>query len=259
MGGIGEGLHNGASGVGTTGTGIEIRIHLPGDDVSPFVEAGKELFRGDPAFIAPLDFELKERLDPAKNPFFLRAEVILFTAWRRGRCVGRCSAQIDREHLKLWKDDTGFFGFFDTIDDDEVGRALIDAAASWLKTRGMKRMLGPMSLYVNEEVGVLVEGFEHPPVFLMAHSRRWQGSVAEAAGLVKERDLLAWRYEKGPFPPRVQQAWEGIKKLPEVKLRNIDKKNIEREIRGVRDRKHAVLAQRRRKRALADAPRTAEC
>ena len=100
MGGIGEGLHNGASGVGTTGTGIEIRIHLPGDDVSPFVEAGKELFRGDPAFIAPLDFELKERLDPAKNPFFLRAEVILFTAWRRGRCVGRCSAQLARAHLR---------------------------------------------------------------------------------------------------------------------------------------------------------------
>jgi hypothetical protein len=233
--GIGELTQIGASGIGTTGTGIDIRVHLPGDDVTPFVEAGKEMFRGDPAFIAPLDFEFKERLDPAKNPFFLRAEVILFTAWRGGRCVGRCSAQIDREHLKLWRDDTGFFGFFDTIDDDEVGRALIDAAASWLKTRGMKRMLGPMSLYVNEEVGVLVDGFEHPPVFLMAHSRPWQGSVAEAAGLVKEKDLLAWRYEKGPFPARVQQAWEDVKKLPEVKLRNIDKKNIEREIRAVMD------------------------
>ena len=102
-------------------------------------------------WVPPLHFELSERLDPRKNPFFTRAEVTLFTAWRDGRIVGRCSAQIDREHLRVWNDDTGFFGFFDTIDDEEVAKALLGAAEGWLRRRGMKRMLGPMSLYVNTE------------------------------------------------------------------------------------------------------------
>ncbi len=212
---------------------ITIREHKPGENIRAFIEAGHEVFRGDPSWIAPLHFELKERLHPKKNPFFLRAEVTLFTAWRGSQLVGRCSAQIDREHLKVWKDDTGFFGFFDTIDDEEVARALIDAAADWLRKRGMKRMRGPFSLYVNEEAGVLIEGFDDPPVIMMAHSRRWQGRLAEAAGLKKEKDLIAWKYEAGEFPARVLKAWEQVKAMPEVRLRSVDTKRIEVEIKNV--------------------------
>ena len=215
---------------------IVIREHTPGKDVKDFIRAGHVVFEGDAAWVPPLDFELKERLHPKKNPFFNRAEATLFTAWKDGRLVGRCSAQVDHEHLKVWKDDTGFFGFFDTIDDDAVGKALIDAAAAWLKRRGMKRMLGPFSLYVNEEVGVLIEGFETPPVIMMAHSRRHQGKVAEAAGLVKEKDLFAWRYGKTiGFPDRVMKAWQSVKDLPEVRLRSVDPKHMQREIRAIMD------------------------
>ena len=215
---------------------VTIREHAPGTDIDPFVRAAHEVFRGDPAFIPPLDFDIKERLHPKKNPFFKRAEVTLFTAWKDGMLVGRCSAQIDREHLRLWKDDTGFFGFFDTIDDAEVGQALIDAAAKWLGARGMKRMMGPMSLYVNEEIGILVEGFEHPPVLMMAHSRNWQSKVAEACGLKKEKDLLAWRYTTDlPLPDRVVKAWEFVKTLPEVKLRSVDPGNMQAELEAIMD------------------------
>ena len=213
---------------------VVVGEHAPGKDPSDFIRAGHEVFRGDPAWIPPLDFEIRERLHPRKNPFFKRADVTLFTAQKNGRIVGRCSAQIDREHLRLWKDDTGFFGFFDTVDDPEVGKALIDAAATWLRARGMKRMRGPFSLYVNEEVGVLVDGFEHPPVLMMAHSRPYQARIAEAAGLEKELDLYAWKYDKDlPFPPRVIKAWEEIKKLPEVTLRSVDPKNMHRELQAV--------------------------
>ncbi len=215
---------------------ITIREHKPGKDVRDFIRAGHVVFEGDPSWVPPLDFELKERLHPKKNPFFHRAEATLFTAWKGGRLVGRCSAQVDHEHLKVWNDQTGFFGFFDTIDDDEVGRKLLNAAAAWLKARGMKRMMGPFSLYVNEEVGLLIEGFETPPVLMMAHSRRYQGRVAEAAGLVKEKDLLAWRYGKHlTFPPRVLKAWEDVKKLPEVRLRSVDPKEMQREVRAIMD------------------------
>ena len=167
---------------------IEIREHTPGEDIDDFIRAGRVVFEGDPAWVAPLEFDLRARLTPAKNPFFQRGEVTLFTAWKDGRLVGRTSAQIDHEHLRLHGDETGFFGFFDTIDDDEVGKALIDAAAEWLQRRGMKKMRGPLSLNMNEEVGVLIEGHEHPPVILMGHSRAWQDRVAGASGLEKAKD-----------------------------------------------------------------------
>src|SRR5262249_13687078 len=114
--------------------------------------------------------------------------------------------------------------------------ALIAAAGKWLARRGMKRMRGPMSLYVNEEVGILIEGFEYPPMMMMAHSRRHQAKIAEAAGLVKEKDLFAFRYRKETdVHDRVTKAWEQVQSLPEVKLRSIDTKNMERELRAIMD------------------------
>lgn len=214
-------------------TEITVREHVPGADVSDFIRAGRVVFAGDPRWVPPLDFEIGERLHPKKNPFFLRAEGIYLTAWRGSELVGRCSAQIDREHLRVWKDDTGFFGFFDTINDDAVGVALIERAAKWLKARGMKRMMGPFSLYVNEEIGVLIEGFDDPPSLMMAHSRKWQGRVAEACGLEKEKDLLAWKYVTGDFPKRVLRAWESVKEMPEVRLRSINTNDMHNELKTV--------------------------
>lgn len=213
---------------------VQIRQHRPGWNVGAFVQAAHEVYRDDPNWIAPLDLEMRQRLSPWGNPFFKRGEVALFTAWRNGQLVGRCSAQIDHEHLRVWNDDTGFFGFFDTIDDEEVGRALLDAAAEWLRKHNMKRMRGPMSLYVNEELGLLVEGFEHPPVVMMAHSRPYQGRLCEAAGLTKELDLLAWRYDAStPTPARVIKAWQDVKAMPEVRLRSVDTSKMQREIEAV--------------------------
>ncbi len=215
---------------------IEIREHRPGEDVGDFMRAGRVVMKGDPAYVAPLDFEFKQRLDPKKNPLFQRAEVTLFTAWKDGELVGRTSATIDRDHLKAWNDDTGFFGFFDTVDDLEVAQALLDRAEGWLRERGMKRAIGPMSLYANDEIGLLVEGFEHPPVLMMAHSRRWQSKLAEACGYSKEKDLYCWRYAKDqPFNDRTMKAWEQIRSLPEVTLRSVDMKRFHEEIRTIVD------------------------
>ncbi len=214
---------------------IEIREHTPGRDLKDFVRAGHEVFRFDPTWVPPLDLELKDRLNPKSNPFFNRAEVTLFTAWKDGKLMGRASASIDREHLRVWNDETGFFGFFDTMDDQEVAQALMDAAAKWLKVRGLKRMMGPFSLYANEEVGCLIEGFEYPPNLMMAHSRPYQGKLIEGCGLEKEKDLFAWRYESHDLPKRVIKAWEQIKSLPEVRLRSVDTSQMERELRDIMD------------------------
>jgi GNAT superfamily N-acetyltransferase len=209
---------------------IEIREHTPGTDIDDFIRAGRVVFRGDPAWVEPLDMDIRGRLTPAKNPFFLRGEVTLFTAWKNGELVGRCSAQLDHEHLRIYQDKTGFFGFFDTIDDDEVGRALLEAAAEWLRRRGMERMRGPLSLNINEEVGVLIEGHEHPPAILMGHSRAWQDRIALAAGLEKAKDFFAWRFYAGRIPKRALRAWEQVREMPEVRLRTVDPKKMEREL-----------------------------
>ncbi|MEM9188228.1 MAG: hypothetical protein AAGF12_03590 [Myxococcota bacterium] len=214
---------------------VEIREHRPGDDPGPFIQAAHEVYRGDPNWVAPLEMEIKDRLNPSKNPFFEHAQASYFTAWRGGRPVGRVTAQIDEEHLRIHKDDAGFFGFFDTVDDDEVATALIDAATRWLGRRGMKKIRGPFSLSINEETGLLVEGFDYPPAIMMPHSRSYQGALAEAAGLSKLKDLYAWRYEVGEFKPRALRAWEQVQTLPEVRLRSVRRADMESELRIIMD------------------------
>jgi hypothetical protein len=215
---------------------VEIREHTPGKDVKDFIRAGFVVFADDPMWVPPLDFEFKERLSPKHNPFFKRAEVALFTAWKDGKLAGRCSATIDREYLKLWKDDTGFFGFFDTIEDQDVANALMRSAEKWLSSHGMKKMIGPLSLYANDEIGCLIEGFDYPPNLMMAHSRKYQAALIEGTGCEKEKDLLCWKYEANQgFPDRVVKAWEQIKALPEVKLRSVDPSRMERELEDIMD------------------------
>ena len=114
--------------------------------------------RTSPTFIRPLDQDLKDRLNPKKNPLFEHAEGTIFLAYRNGKCVGRITATIDHEHLARHKDATGFWGFFDTIDDAEVARELLARAEAWLRGKGMKRARGPISMSINEELGCLVEG-----------------------------------------------------------------------------------------------------
>lgn len=201
---------------------IEVRQHEPGKDTGDFVRAAFEVYRGDPAWVPPLDMVIKERLDPKKDPVHAHAEVALFTAWKNGRLVGRTSATVDRAWLDTWKDDTGHFGYFDTIDDEDVARALLERAEGWLKQKGMKRVNGPMSLNANQEIGVLIEGFDRPPVIDMAHSRPYQGALAEKAGYKKEKDLFSWYYDdKVGFNERTRKAWEAVTKLPEVVLRSV--------------------------------------
>jgi hypothetical protein len=156
-------------------------------------------------------------------------------AFQNGEPVGRISASIDRLHLERHHDGAGFFGFFDTIDDERVAKALLDAAAAWLKERGMRVMRGPFSLSINEECGCLVEGFDTPPMIMMPHHRPYQGGLVERAGLVKCKDLFAWTYEVGSVPPRAQKAHDEIAAMPEVTTRPLDMSNLKSDVRRIVD------------------------
>lgn len=213
---------------------VEIRETKIGGKIGDFLDVVDYIYRDDPCWVRPLDMDLKTRLSE-KNPFFEHGEATIFTAYRNGWCVGRCTAQIDREHLDRYKDDVGFFGFLDTVDDEEVATALLDAARRWLRERGMKRVRGPLSLNMNEEIGCLVDGFDTPPMLLMQHHREYQGKLIEAAGFEKAKDLYAWRYTVGQIPRRAQKAHDDIAALPEVHSRHVDPKNVEGDIRVIMD------------------------
>ena len=209
---------------------VQIRRHEPGKDLKDFVQLPYDIYHDDPAWIAPLEIELRNRLTPGKNPFFEHADVALFTARNNGRVVGRISAQIDREHLRVHRDNTGFFGFFDTVDGPEVAAALVDAAAAWLAKRGMTTMRGPFSLSINDEAGMLVEGFDTPPMMMMQHHRPYQGGLAEGAGLHKVQDLYAWSYRVVAPTRRSARARHMMEELPEVSFRSLNKRSLKEEI-----------------------------
>lgn len=213
---------------------VEIRETPIGGKLRDFLDVVDYVYRDDPQYVRPLDFDLTQRLS-SKNPFFQHAEGTTFTAYQNGWCVGRCTAQIDREHIARYHDDVGFFGFLDTVDDAEVAKALLAEASSWLSRKGMKRIRGPLSLNINEEMGCLVDGFDTPPMILMPHHRPYQGGLIEAAGLAKIKDVYAWRYTVGDVPKRAGKAMAEVEAMPEVKSRHVDKAHVARDIRIIMD------------------------
>ena len=209
---------------------LDIRQAPMGGDSKDFLDVVSYIYKGDANYIRPLDQELKDRLNPKKNPFFEHGEGVFFTAHRNGKCVGRISAQIHREHLDRYKDATGFFGFMDTIEDEDVARALLERAEAWLRAKGMKEIRGPLSLNMNEELGCLVEGFDTPPYVMMPHHLQYQGALIEKAGYTKLKDFFAWSYLVGELNTRTKRAYEDFKKMPEVTTRTVSLKNLDRDV-----------------------------
>jgi hypothetical protein len=209
---------------------VEIRQIPMGGRIDDFLNLVDYIYRDDPVYVRPLDMELKDRLNPRKNPFFEHGEGSVFCAYRNGWCVGRITAQIDREHLARYEDATGFFGFLDTVDDEEVARRLLGRAEGWLREKGMKRVRGPLSLNVNEELGCLVDGFDTPPYMMMPHHLRYQGGLVEKAGYTKAKDFYAWSYRVGELNARTKRGHQEIKSLPEVSHRTISSKTLGQDV-----------------------------
>jgi hypothetical protein len=215
--------------------GIEVREAHLGGSLKDFLDVVSFLYGNDPAFARPLDQDLKDRLNPKKNPFFEHGEGAAFTAHDDGTCVGRITASIDRDHLERYRDDTGFFGFLDTTDDPAVSAALLAKAEEWLRARGMKHARGPVSINVNEEMGCLVEGFDTPPFILMPHHHPYQAGLIEQAGYSKIKDLYAWRYKVGELNTRTKKAQEVVRAMPEVTTRTVSYKEMERDVELIVD------------------------
>ncbi|MFN3287668.1 MAG: N-acetyltransferase [Sphingomonadaceae bacterium] len=198
-------------------SGLVVRPVEGRADLKRFVGFGYDIYRGDPHAALPLRREQFELLDPARNPWFEHARARLFLAERDGRVVGRISAQVDELVQVHMGAGTGQFGFFAVEDDPAVSAALFDAAEDWLRAQGMTRSMGPFSLSIWDEPGLLIEGFDHPPTVMMGHARPWWRTHVEARGYAKAKDLYTYDLKiDTPFPPaaqRVVRTGEGHKRL----------------------------------------------
>ncbi len=208
---------------------VEIRETPVGGKLHDFLNVVDYVYRGDPYYVRPLDIELKARFS-LKNPFFEHADGATFTAFRNGWCVGRVSAQVDREHLARHQDDIGSFGFLDTIDDEEVARALLDAACRWLRARGMRRVRGPLSLGLKEEVGCQVQGFATAPMLMAPHHRPYQGGLIEQAGFTKLKDYYSVRLSAASGIERAVSLASELEARTSIKARHIDVRSLDAEL-----------------------------
>lgn len=199
-----------------------------------FISIPNKIFEDDPAWISPLFIERRLHLSPRSNPYFQHARWQAWIAWRGQEPVGRISAQVDDLHLERYADATGFFGMLDAEDRAETFAALLRTAEDWLREQGIRRVRGPFNLSINEEMGVLVEGFETPPVFMMGHARPYYGRHIESSGYQKARDVFAYMSPPDFSPPPVMQRLID-RAARSVRVRPLDRKRFSDEIALLRD------------------------
>jgi hypothetical protein len=195
-----------------------------------FLRLPWRLYRNDPAWIPNLLLLQREVIDPKKNPFFEHGEAQLYLALRDGRVAGRISTQTDRLHNEYTGEKTGFFGFFECEDDPDAAGALFGAAEGWLADQGMNRIRGPLNFSINEELGILAEGFEHPPMIAMTHSLPYYDSLIQRAGYAKAIDLYAYRWDIKPPPDRIMKAVESAREAPGLRVRTVDMRHLRRDV-----------------------------
>jgi len=200
-----------------------------------FVDLGRAFAARLPHSVPQIRSEQIELVDPAKNPFFGHARVQLFIARQGGRAVGRISAHIDELALAMpatqgFGPGTGFFGYFDA-EDEAVARALLAAAEAWLAGEGMTRVLGPISLSIWEEPGLLVKGQDHAPMLQMGHHPAHYAGWIEAAGYVRAKTLYTYDLDiVKPFPPLVQRIVQSGEKNARITVRRVRKKDWDSEV-----------------------------
>lgn len=198
-----------------------------------FIRFPSSVYEADPCWIPPLLLERRQHLSK-KNPFFSHADGRLWLAYRGSRPVGRISAQVDTLYLERYEDQTGFFGMVEAEEDAEVFQALFTTAEAWLRREGMVRACGPFNLSINQECGLLIDGFDTPPMIMMGHARSYYPPLIERSGYKKAKDLLAYRVGINfHFPPVIER---NMRKASDViRIRPLRRSRFKEDLRILQD------------------------
>ncbi len=198
-----------------------------GADLDRFVKLPFRLYRDDPNWVPPLISDLKRTLAPSRNPFWIHAERDLFLATRDGKAIGRIAAIEDRNYNQFHQSRLAFFGFFETEDDLEVAGALLDAASNFARTRGLATVYGPANPSLNDEVAMLVDPFDSPPLVKSSYNPAYYPRLVEAAGFAKVKDFYAFAMEADrPIPEKYERMVKLLSTRPEIKIQYPDINNL---------------------------------
>jgi len=205
--------------------------------MAEFIRFPWKVYRGNPNWVPPLLSEVQFILSD-KNPFFRHAEASFFLAKRGKDVVGRIAAIIDHHHVSLHDEKVGFFGFFECLPDPAIARALIDKAASWLAERDISVIRGPMNPSTNDECGLLLEGFDSPPMIMMPYTPLYYLDLMEQCGLSKAKDLFAYilNVDEVPVVERLERLSAVVhKRLPGLTVRSVRMKEFGHELAIIKD------------------------
>lgn len=201
-------------------------------ELNRFIKFPWKIYRDDKYWVPPLLMEQKTLLNKQKNPFFKAAEADYFLAYKNGEIVGRIAAIKNDIHLKYHNDNSGHFGFFECINDQQVANALFDAAKLWMKEKGLKFMKGPANPSSNDIYGMLIEGFDDSPRLLMPYNPEYYIKLCEGYGMEKAKDMFAWKIvnEKIMASEKLKRGQEIVRKRYDVKISQLDMKNFQRDL-----------------------------
>jgi len=213
---------------------LQISKVLNNDDLMDFIHFPWEVYRDDPYWVPPLISERREFLDPERNPFFQHARAEYFLAHRGSKLVGTIAAFTNDSYNEFQGVNTGFFGFFEVLDDADAASALLNTAEDWAREAGHESILGPAQFSTNDEVGMLVDGFDDTPRILMTYNPPRYPGFLEAAGYQKAMDLWAYAMRIEDFmqniPPKLLRVVENVQKRRNLRVRTIDMKDFDQEV-----------------------------
>ncbi|HTR82029.1 MAG TPA: hypothetical protein VMM58_10400 [Bacteroidota bacterium] len=210
---------------------LTVRPVLSKADEKKFIRFLWDLYGNDPLWVPPLMMDRQKLIDKKKNPFYAHSDMELYLAERGGKVVGRIGAIINHNHNKEHGENIGFFGFYEAIDDQSVANALFDTAKKYLRSKGVTAMRGPANPSVNDEYGLLVDGFDRSPVVLMTYNPRYYATQFEKYGLKKLKDLYAYLLSQDTvYSERFVRFNDIVKQREGLTFRSINMKDFKGEV-----------------------------
>ncbi len=215
---------------------LTIRPVATKQDRNRFIKFLWRIYDGNPAWVPPLLMDRRKLMDKQKNPFYKHADAEFFLAERDGEIVGRIAAIVNHNHNKEHSEKVGFFGFFESINHQEVATALFDKSKEFLKAHGMTAMRGPASPSVNDEYGLLIEGFDLSPAVLMPYNPAYYSKLLDTYGFSKTKDLFAYKLRQSTvYSEKLERINNLVKKRHSMTFRTIDMKHFKRDVDLLKD------------------------
>ncbi|GAB2690686.1 GNAT family N-acetyltransferase [Mucilaginibacter koreensis] len=205
-------------------------------ELGSFIDFPHDLYEGDPNYVPELFIAQRDLL--TKHPFVKHNPIQCFLAYRNNKVVGRIAAILNNHHNEFNKANDGFFGFFDSIDDQEVADALVAEVVKWLQDKKVSKVIGPVNFSTNEPSGLLIDGFDSPPMIQMTYNAPYYTELLEKTGLIKQIDLIAYAFGAEGYNDKSFRMLDMLQerlKRSNITIRNLNMKDFKNEVTRVRE------------------------